>query len=247
MSSFLPPHNYNTAHLSSNHNNFYFNGSQAPNYGSQLLNTAAAAAPRQLPSTPAQHASGPVNYFPSASFANLPTRQASFAHLPPRQASFINLPSSYSSNNLPLNLNNNTHNLNHDPNPLIVRKKSQPVHYNQNISVRFIKPEPLPPHGDIIIKHLPDSYVPPPPPHHIRNPPPPPAQEPTRIIREAPPVPPPRLPDQVFSIPGRRIQSPRKIIIENYAEVPLPRTECRVVYDTPNLFVRPQEAVCFNF
>ena len=135
--------------------------------------------------------------------------------------------------------------LNHDPNPLVIRKKSEPVSYNQQIGVRFIKPEPLPPHGDIVVKHLPDRELPAPPPRYIRNTPPAPLDPPPRIIRERPPAPPPCLPDEIVTIPGRRIQAPRKIIIENYAEVPMPCTDCRVAFDTPRFFAHPSEAICF--
>ena len=246
MSSYLPSSSFNITPISANNSysntNRYINASQA-NYG------FTPVLQQKLP----QMGPGRSNYINSASFMNLAPRQASLINLKSSLSANNYLQSSLSANNLPIELRSNRIipqqelPLNNDPNPLVVRKRSQPVHYNQNIGVRFIKPEPLPPHGDIVIKHLPDSYLPPPPPHYIRNQPPPPSEQPPRIIREAPPVPPPRLPDEVYTIPGKRIQAPRKIIIENYAEVPIPRPEYRVVYQTPNLLVRPQEAICFNF
>ena len=59
--------------------------------------------------------------------------------------------------------------LNHDPNPIVVHKKSAPVQYTQNVSVRFLKPPPLPPQGKVIVKQEPDIILPPPPPLIIRK------------------------------------------------------------------------------
>ena len=127
---------------------------------------------------------------------------ASAGPLGPRQMSFSHVP------------------LNQDPNPVVVRKKPPPVTYNQNISVRFIKPSPLPDHGDIIIKQMPDVQAPSLPPLHLRQQPPQPAHPPTRIIREQPPVPPPRLPTEVLTIPGRVIRQPQQVIREDFAPMP---------------------------
>ena len=60
-------------------------------------------------------------------------------------------------------------NLNRDPNPIVIRKKTAPVQYTQNVSVRFLKPPPLPPQGKVIVKQEPDIILPPPPPLVIRK------------------------------------------------------------------------------
>lgn len=201
------------------------------------------------------------NYHTSASYANLqPSSSAQFSNYRP-STSAVNLQhptftpaplSSYRTSASAANLSTGFGKsytgqvpLNRDPNPIVIHKRSNPVNYRQQVGVRFIKPEPLPPHGDILVKQLPDTQVPPAPPVYMRNNPPAPLEQAPQIIREQPPVPPPQLPDQIYTIPGRRIQAPRKVIIESYAEVPIARTECRVVYDTPCLLVHPNEAVCF--
>lgn len=240
-SSLWPPHSLGSFNAASNSN--YIRGSSiAPINSGYYANQPSHLFSQQF----INHASA-NNFYPSSgsSYLNLASAALNSAPITSNSiqasASFNNLPTG-PGRYLPANLPDN---LNQDPNPLVIRKKSQPVNYNQQIGVRFIKPEPLPPHGDIVVKHLPDQHMPPPPPHYIRNVPQAPFEPPPRIIREAPPAPPPRLPDEVVTIPGRRIQAPRKIIIENYAEVPQPRTECRVVYDTPHLLVHPNEAICF--
>ena len=225
--------------LSSNWNNSapFSNGSFSHYYGPALSRSNGA------PTLTQQAPLG--SYYGSASLNNLATmRTLNTTGSAPlsgyhTSASAVNLPLTYAQNYSGSSV------LNRDPNPLVIHKRSQPVHYKQQVGVRFIKPEPLPPHGDILVKHLPDTQLPPGPPVYMRNNPPPPLEQPTQIIREQPPPPPPQLPDQVYTIPGRRIQAPRKVIVECYAEVPIPRTECRVVYDTPCLLVQPSEAVCF--
>ena len=110
--------------------------------------------------------------------------------------------------------------LNNDPNPYVIHKKSAPITYRQDIAVRFIKPPPLPPHGDIVVKQMPDTQAPPAPPVHYRHQPPQPVQPPPQIIREQPPVPPPQLPAEVHTIPGRVYRAPRQVIREDYAVMP---------------------------
>jgi hypothetical protein len=113
--------------------------------------------------------------------------------------------------------------LNEDPNPIIIRKKlMQPIEYNQNVQIRYLKPPTPPPHGDLIIKQENDivqhEYVPP---QIVRftstdereiTPPP-------IIIREKPPDLPRSLPTETITIPGKIIKSssppPRQIIIEH--------------------------------
>lgn len=47
----------------------------------------------------------------------------------------------------------NQYRLNEDPNPEVITKVSgQPVEYNQEIQVRYLRPPTPAPHGDIIIK-----------------------------------------------------------------------------------------------
>jgi hypothetical protein len=121
------------------------------------------------------------NYRPSAS-AVTPHSTATSTPLCPYQNSAASLPFAFGQ----------TYNgkvpLNRDPNPLEVRKKSNPISYIQQVGVRFIKPEPLPPHIDILVKHLPDTQLPPSPPLYMRNNPPPPLEQPVQIIREQPPL-----------------------------------------------------------
>jgi hypothetical protein len=112
--------------------------------------------------------------------------------------------------------------LNEDPNPIIIRKKLlQPIEYNQNVQIRYLKPPTPPPHGDLIIKQendiVQDEYVPPQIVRFTSNereitPPP-------IIIREKPPDLPKSLPTETITIPGKIIKSssppPRQIIIEH--------------------------------
>lgn len=50
----------------------------------------------------------------------------------------------------------NQYRLNDDPNPEVITKvSSQPVEYNQDIQVKYLRPPTPAPHGDIIIKELP--------------------------------------------------------------------------------------------
>ena len=56
--------------------------------------------------------------------------------------------------------------LNEDPNPEIIHNRlEQPVEYNQDISVRYLKPPSLKPHGDLVIKEEDDIVIPSAPPH----------------------------------------------------------------------------------
>jgi hypothetical protein len=110
--------------------------------------------------------------------------------------------------------------LNKDPSPIVIRKKPPPITYNQNISVRYIKPVPLPPHGDIVVRQMPDVQAPAQPPLHVRHQPPNPPHPPPQIIREQPPAPPPQLPAEVHTIPGRVYRAPQQIIREDFAPLP---------------------------
>lgn len=91
------------------------------------------------------------------------------------------------------------------------------------MSVKFLRPPPLPPAGDIIIKQERDVQAAPLPPHHVTQKPPAPIKPPPQIIRERPPAPPPTIPPEVHSIPGRVIPPPpRKLIIERLPQLPAP-------------------------
>ena len=63
--------------------------------------------------------------------------------------------------------------LNVDPNPQLIRKKpAEKVHYRQEVAVRFLKPPPPAPHGDIVIKQERDVQAAPAPPLLVRQKPP---------------------------------------------------------------------------
>jgi hypothetical protein len=86
--------------------------------------------------------------------------------------------------------------INEDPNPEVILKKSEdqtPVSLKQDITIKYLRPPSLPAPGDIIIKQgrkvRPDRA----PPIVIRQYPPVEASQPTLIIRERPPTPPPKI------------------------------------------------------
>ena len=59
--------------------------------------------------------------------------------------------------------------LNHDPNPEVIKKKSsQPIEYNQDITIKWLRP-PTFQSVDIIIKQQPDTILPAAPPMVIRQ------------------------------------------------------------------------------
>ncbi len=117
--------------------------------------------------------------------------------------------------------------LNNDPNPEIVYKQSnQPIEYEQDIQIRYLKPPTPPPPGDLIIKEeINESNSKPPPPLVIRqqsllsssN-----IQEPI-YIREIPPEPPSPVPTQVITIkPKHHHEQSRKVIVERLPPTPRP-------------------------
>jgi len=82
----------------------------------------------------------------------------------------------------------------HDPNPVVIQKKSKPVTYVQKINLAYYKPPAPPAPGPVIIKEVRPPQAPAPPPLFVRiQPPPPPEQEPI-VIREAPPPRPRHIP-----------------------------------------------------
>lgn len=112
--------------------------------------------------------------------------------------------------------------LNQDPNPIVIRRKpAQPVRYQQNVSVKFLKPPPPPPAGDIVVRQERDVQAPPAPPHYITQKPPAPIKPAPQIIRERPPVAPPTIAPELHTIPGRVIPPPpRKVIVEKLPQLP---------------------------
>jgi hypothetical protein len=95
----------------------------------------------------------------------------------------------------------------------------------QNISVKYLKPPPLPAPGDLIIRHDPDVQIPPAPPIIIRQQAVALKAPPTLVYREKPPRLPAPVPSQTISIPGKTIEPPaRQVIVERLAaQAPLPQ------------------------
>ena len=114
--------------------------------------------------------------------------------------------------------------LNVDPNPQLIRKKpAEKVHYRQEVAVRFLKPPPPAPHGDIVIKQERDVQAAPAPPLHVKQRPPQPIAPPPMIVRERPPAPPPALAPELITIPGKVIPPPpRQVITERLPVIPPP-------------------------
>jgi len=74
-----------------------------------------------------------------------------------------------------------------DPNPVIIRKRTEPVTYVQKINVAYYKPPAPPAPGPVIIREVRPPQAPPPPPLFVRIQPPPPREQAPLVIREAPP------------------------------------------------------------
>ena len=136
--------------------------------------------------------------------------------------------------------------LNDDPNPEIINKtSSQPVEYNQEISVRYLRPPTPPPHGELVIKQEGSVQVGPAPPVIIRQTAPQLPQPETVVIREEPPQLPPRLPRQVITISGKSGPAPeRKVIIEKLPA--LPAKPPSVVIERWLPFPKPKRRVIFE-
>lgn len=75
----------------------------------------------------------------------------------------------------------------HDPNPVVIQKKSKPVTYVQKINLAYYKPPAPPAPGPVIIKEVRPPQAPAPPPLFVRIQPPPPPEQAPIVIREAPP------------------------------------------------------------
>jgi hypothetical protein len=80
--------------------------------------------------------------------------------------------------------------INDDPNPEIIRKRTnQQIVYHQEVAIRYLRPPTPPPPGEILIQQVGIS-LPPAPPLVIRQQPPKPVTPPPLVVREAPPPPP---------------------------------------------------------
>jgi len=87
----------------------------------------------------------------------------------------------------------------HDPNPVVIQKKSKPITYIQKINVAYYKPPAPPAHGPVIIKEVRPPQAPAPPPLFVRIQPPPPPEQTPIVIREAPPPRPQQIPTTVLT------------------------------------------------
>ena len=112
--------------------------------------------------------------------------------------------------------------INDDPNPEIIRKRTdQQLIYQQEIAIRYLRPPTPPAPGEILIQQEENTLTPPAPPLVIRQQPPRPTTPPPLVVREAPPQPPPAVGRKVITISGKRIPPPpRKVIIERLPPLP---------------------------
>ncbi|KAI0980144.1 hypothetical protein GJ496_004269 [Pomphorhynchus laevis] len=115
------------------------------------------------------------------------------------------------------------HKIQNDPNPTVIRKAyTKPLpKYVQNISVKFLKPPPVPEPGPIIVKEIRPNTPPAPPPLCIRQRHMIPKTPPPLILRERPPPKPPIIPAKVIC---KRLPTPpppdRQVIIERCPPLP---------------------------
>lgn len=82
----------------------------------------------------------------------------------------------------------------HDPNPVVIQKKSKPITYVQKINLAYYNPPAPPAPGPVIIKEVRPPQAPAPPPLFVRIQPPPPPEQAPIVIREAPPAAPKAIP-----------------------------------------------------
>jgi hypothetical protein len=87
----------------------------------------------------------------------------------------------------------------HDPNPVVIQKKSKPITYVQKINLAYYKPPAPPAPGPVIIKEVRPPQAPAPPPLFVRIQPPPPPEQAPIVIREAPPPRPRQIPTTHFT------------------------------------------------
>lgn len=112
--------------------------------------------------------------------------------------------------------------INDDPNPEIIRKRTeQQLVYHQEVAIRYLRPPTPPAPGEILIQQEGNSLIPPAPPLVIRQQPARPTTPPPLVVREAPPQPPPAVGRKVITISGKKIPPPpRKVIIERLPQLP---------------------------
>jgi len=87
----------------------------------------------------------------------------------------------------------------HDPNPVVIQRKSKPVTYVQKINLAYYKPPAPPAPGPVIIKEVRPPQAPAPPPLFVRIQPPPPPEQAPIVIREAPPPRPKHIPTTLLT------------------------------------------------
>ena len=106
---------------------------------------------------------------------------------------------------------------------VIHKKSNEVVQHTQNITLKYLKPPPLAPPGDLVIRQESDVQLPAAPPLIIREPAEPPAPARPIVIREEPPRKPPHLPREEITIPGRTLPAPpRQRIVEKLPQIPAP-------------------------
>ena len=128
------------------------------------------------------------------------------------------IPSSRKIPNIPLD----QHQLNVDPNPVMIKKKpTERIKYTQNISLRLLKPPTPPQPGDITITQEQDVQAPAAPPLHLTQKPTLPINPEPLIVRERPPKPPMPIGPKNIVITGRIIPPPpRQVIVERLPQLP---------------------------
>ena len=91
--------------------------------------------------------------------------------------------------------------INDDPNPEIIRKRTeQQLVYHQEVAIRYLRPPTPPAPGEILIQQEGNSFAPPAPPLVIRQQPARPTTPPPLVVREAPPAPPPAVGRKVILV-----------------------------------------------
>jgi len=111
--------------------------------------------------------------------------------------------------------------INYDPSPEVVRKTfNQPIEYNQDISVKYLRP-PTPNAGDIVIRQENRQVSVPAPPTVLRVPGERPVTPPPVIVREAPPEY-ERLERKEIVVSGKEVTHlpDRKLVIEKLPSLP---------------------------
>ena len=135
--------------------------------------------------------------------------------------------------------------VNVDSNPEIMHKNIKDViNYKQPITISYLKPPPLPPHGEIIIKQERDQQVPKAPPLVIRQKPAVQNNVQPLVIREMPPVPMPTLEKKLITVAGKMMAPPpRKLIVEKLP--PMPRKPPPIVIEKWLPYERQKRQVKF--